>query len=197
MMIRVVTVRGFENDNIVPSMLSLEDRIVFLVRKNNQHEEMYFDKLVKYNVLSNEFDEWFFTKPVGVASNHDSGNHFMYYASTEWDHNEVRIEFYNLDCDTFTNTFICSIKLEDKSGSHLGNSNIAHTELYGIDERYCIVALPKMSDDSNASSFLKYSYWTVSKRDFIRYRIWWGIMICFPGLTNCIYKNVTENPIFI
>lgn len=153
MMIRVVTVRGFENDNIVPSMLSLEDRIVFLVRKNNQHEEMYFDKLVKYNVLSNEFDEWFFTKPVGVASNHDSGNHFMYYASTEWDHNEVRIEFYNLDCDTFTNTFICSIKLEDKSGSHLGNSNIAHTELYGIDERYCIVALPKMSDDSNASSF--------------------------------------------
>jgi len=70
MMIRVVTVRGFENDNIVPSMLSLEDRIVFLVRKNIQHEEMYFDKLVKYNVLSNEFDEWFFTKPVGVASNH-------------------------------------------------------------------------------------------------------------------------------
>lgn len=69
-MIRVVTVRGFENDNIVPSMLSLEDRIVFLVRKNIGHEEMYFDKLVKYNVLSNEFDEWFFTKPVGVASNH-------------------------------------------------------------------------------------------------------------------------------
>lgn len=51
-------------------MLSLEDRIVFLVRKNIGHEEMYFDKLVKYNVLSNEFDEWFFTKPVGVASNH-------------------------------------------------------------------------------------------------------------------------------
>lgn len=62
MMIRVVTVRGFENDNIVPSMLSLEDRLVFLVRKNIGHEEMYFDKLVKYNVLSNEFDEWFFTK---------------------------------------------------------------------------------------------------------------------------------------
>ncbi|MFD2370105.1 hypothetical protein ACFSO0_09090 [Brevibacillus sp. GCM10020057] len=152
-MIRVVHVRGFENDSIVPSMLSLEDRIVFLVRKNMQNEEMHFDKIVKYHVLSNEFAEWSFTKPVGIVSNHDSGKHVMYYASTEWKNHEVNIEFYNFDCDTFKNTFVCSINMEDKSGSHIGDSDITNTELYGIDERFCIVALPNVSDDSNASIF--------------------------------------------
>ncbi|MGN7471379.1 hypothetical protein [Brevibacillus sp. SAFN-007a] len=154
-MIRVVNVRGFENNNIVPSMIGLEDRIVFLVYKNIQHEDMYFDKLVKYHVHFNEFEEWFFPKPVGITSNHVSDHHFMYYASTEWDNHEVRVEFYNFDCDTFTNRFICSINLADKNGSHLGNSTIAHMELYGMDERYCIVALPKMSDDANTSSFFQ------------------------------------------
>ncbi|WP_342481572.1 hypothetical protein NST07_11235 [Paenibacillus sp. FSL L8-0340] len=144
-MTEMLHLHGFENQFVAYSGVTLDERYaVFYVSDAIYEEELTesgpFAGVLRYDLV-NHTTEFVSYGHRSYILNHSDAGRWIYYAYLSWEGRTAVLAIHQLDCRSMHAKEVYILRLTDDLAENIEVSALKYTELYGLNQRYLLVAV--------------------------------------------------------